>query len=108
MSLSFTKLCELRFFEHYLLFSLIFIVIDISAYRFLLYNLDIVMIYFSVERRVSEMMVQITMTGFIGSDVGDHVPKAGIVIKLIIIYSLLISSHSMPVLEIRVLIVQFL
>ena len=108
MSLSFAKLCELRLFEHYLLFGLIFIVIDISAYRFLLYNLDIVMIYFSVERRVSEMMVQITMTGFISADVGNHVPKASIVIKLIIIYSLLISSHSMPVLEIRVLIVQFL
>ena len=101
-------LCELGLFEHYLLFGLIFIVSDIAAYRFFLYNLDIVMVYFSVERRVSEMMVQITMAGFISADVGDHVPEASIVIKLIIIYSLLISSHSVPVLEIRVLIVQFL
>ena len=66
------------------------------------------MIYFSVERRVSEMMVQITMAGFIGADVCDHIPEASIVIKLIVIYSLLISSHSMPVLQIRILIVQFL
>ena len=43
-------LCELGLFEHYLLFGLIFIVSDIAAYRFFLYNLDIVMVYFSVER----------------------------------------------------------
>ena len=59
-------------------------------------------IYFTVERLVSEMMVQISMAGLIGSDVGNHIPEAGIIMKLIVLYGFLISSHGKPVLQFRV------
>ena len=64
------------------------------------------MIYFTVERLVSEMMVQISMAGLIGSNVCNHVSEAGIFMKLIVLYSFLISFHFKPVLQSRVFSVQ--
>ena len=66
------------------------------------------MIDLTIERLISEVMVQISMAGLIGSHMCNHVPEASILVELIVIYGFLVGLHFVPVLKVGVLGVELL
>ena len=58
-----------------------------------------------VRWNVGEVMVKISVTGFISSDISDQVSKSGIWLHTVVLNGFFVSLHIVPMLEIWILLV---